>query len=114
MWGDKARLLRKKHGLHQKDVALRAGFAQSSASGYEQATYPELKYIAALCEMAGIELWEFFMNDTQKADLMKVPVEFLRVCDALRSIQDDSDRDMLLDLILRQVAAFSGRRHTQK
>lgn len=74
MYGKKIKQLRKNAGLKQADLANLLGVSRPNISFWENADYPPLEAIDKICRLLGLELWQFFSEDSSGTRAKDLPV----------------------------------------
>lgn len=80
MYGSKLRELRKSLGLQQTDISKQLGIPQATISYNERSEYPDLKHIADLCKLAGMDIWKFFISEEELSKFYNISKECLGLC----------------------------------
>ena len=109
MYGNKIRHLRKNAGLNQADLARLVGVSRPNISFWENADYPPLEAIVKICNVLGLEIWKFFVDDSLEAQVYNPPPHYQRLIEAASRLDQEDYYDLLdiIDIYLRKYKRFS-------
>ncbi len=74
-YGSHLRDVIKKSGLTQQELSDKLGVARSSISAWSNSEYPPLHAIEKVCDVIGIKLYQFFMNEEDQGGFLPPGIE---------------------------------------
>lgn len=95
MYGEKIKILRKKAGLSQAELADMVGVSRPNISFWENAEFPPLDAINRLCKVLNIEIWEFFIDNQILSKQFDIPHEFIELIHDMRTLDNSAKADLL-------------------
>jgi len=78
-YGERLKTIRKKADLSQKQLGDKLGFHQGTVSVWEKSSYPPLDSIEKICHLLKIPLYEFFLTDKDKEDIVPAGIDPIQV-----------------------------------
>ncbi len=111
MYGKKIKQIRKQAGLSQAELADRVGVSRPNISFWENAEYPPLEAIDRVCQVAGMDLWKFFVEESDLAGIINLPGEFLPLLERIKNLDRKGREDLaeIFSLIADKFIADNGR-----
>ena len=95
MYGKKIKQLRKNAGLNQADLARMVGVSRPNISFWENAEYPPLEAVDKICKVFGIEVWQFFADDSYNAQARDVTGRFSNLHEEISQLNDEEFEDLM-------------------
>lgn len=94
MYGERIKLLRKKAGLNQAQLALKIGVSRPNISFWENSAFPPLEAIDKVCKALNENIAHFFSSADEPSNI-KIPEELKRLVQNILLFDDEAKTDLL-------------------
>jgi len=78
-YGERIKVIRKRGGFSQRELGEKLGFHQGTVSAWEKSAYPPLDAIEKVCRILKVPLYEFFLTDEERDELVPSGVDPVQV-----------------------------------